>query len=325
MATVKVLYVLGRGRTGSTLLGNLLAQTPGIVHTGELITLWNIGLRENGRTCGCGEPVLTCPFWRDVAAEVLGPDWSQADVDRIEALRRAHVRGRQMPLRLVSSPAERHRRGVEGGPDGEYAAIVERLYRATAQVANAEVVVDSSKSATTAAFLPSVPGIDLFLVNIVRDPRAIAYSQMRPKGLPDGQMDPMSGALTTTYPPQRSARQWIQRQLIAEAILARHPRDHRTIVRYEDMVTNPQACTDRLRHMLGLQPAPLPFVDDTTLDMTPTHTVGGNPSRVGSGPTPIRLDDAWRTAMPSKAQRTVTVLASPLLGRYGYRVDGRIA
>lgn len=333
-APVKVLYVLGRGRTGSTLLGNILAQTPGIVHVGELLTLWNIGLRENGRLCGCGEPVLTCAFWREVAGEVLGPNWTAEDVERVERLRRAHVRGRQMPRRLLSSPRARRARGEGLGVDASYADVVEHLYRATARVAAAGVVVDSSKSATMAAFLPSVPGIELFYVNLVRDPRAIAFSQMRQKALPSGVMDAMAGALTSTYPPHRTAEQWMERQLVAEVTLGRHPRSHRTVLRYEDLVTEPQATVDRLRWMLGLPAAHLPFVDarpteedpaaPTTgvrlLEMAATHTVGGNPSRVASGPLPIALDDRWRIELPPSAHRTVTAITAPLLGRYGYPV-----
>lgn len=319
----KVLYVIGRGRTGSTLLGNLLAQTPRVAHTGELITLWNIGLREDGRVCGCGEPVLTCPFWTEVADEVLGANWTRGNVQQLEALRRAHVRGRQMPERILSGAQARRRRGIDDGPDAEYADVLRRLYRAIARVAGADLVVDSSKSAAMAAFLPSVPGIDLSFVNIVRDPRAVAFSQLRTKDLPSGQTNALSGALTQTYPPHRSARQWLQRQFAAGLILGRHPRGRRQVLRYEDLVTDPQASIDRLRRMLGLKPEPLPFVESNTLDMVPTHTVGGNPSRVRTGPTPIRPDDRWKAELSPSDRRTVTLIAAPLLRRYGYPLGDR--
>jgi len=48
------------------------------------------------------------------------------------------------------------------------------------------------------------------------------------------------------------------------------------------------------------------------------HTVAGNPVRMRSGPLKLRVDDAWRAAMPAADRRLVTLLTFPLLARYGY-------
>jgi len=48
------------------------------------------------------------------------------------------------------------------------------------------------------------------------------------------------------------------------------------------------------------------------------HTVAGNPVRMQSGPLKLRVDDAWRAAMPAGDRRLVTLLTFPLLARYGY-------
>jgi hypothetical protein len=40
---VAVLYVTGRCRSGSTVLGNVLAEMPGVFHAGELRFLWQTG------------------------------------------------------------------------------------------------------------------------------------------------------------------------------------------------------------------------------------------------------------------------------------------
>jgi hypothetical protein len=59
---VKVLYIAGSGRSGSTILDNTLGQIDGFFSVGELRYIWERGLIED-RLCGCGERVHQCPFW----------------------------------------------------------------------------------------------------------------------------------------------------------------------------------------------------------------------------------------------------------------------
>ena len=65
---VAVLYVTGWCRSGSTVLGNILAEVPGVFHAGELRFLWQNGVLGTGsnRRCGCGADLLACAFWSRV-------------------------------------------------------------------------------------------------------------------------------------------------------------------------------------------------------------------------------------------------------------------
>ena len=60
-----VLYIAGTGRSGSTVLANLLGEVDGFFAAGEVRFLWQRGLVEN-RLCGCGAPVSECAVWREV-------------------------------------------------------------------------------------------------------------------------------------------------------------------------------------------------------------------------------------------------------------------
>src|SRR5207249_8771406 len=68
---VKVLYVAGSGRSGSTILDRILGQVDGFFSAGELCNLWGRGLLAR-RRCGCGTPVPDCPVWGAVLAEAFG-------------------------------------------------------------------------------------------------------------------------------------------------------------------------------------------------------------------------------------------------------------
>ena len=65
---VKVLYIAGPGRSGSTVLGNVLGEIEGFFHGGELNFIWEHNLIEN-RLCSCGAPARAAP--RDGPAAVF--------------------------------------------------------------------------------------------------------------------------------------------------------------------------------------------------------------------------------------------------------------
>ncbi len=62
---MKVVYVVSGTRSGSTVLDTVLGGIDGWFSSGELRFLWERGLLE-GRRCGCGEPVTSCPVWSEV-------------------------------------------------------------------------------------------------------------------------------------------------------------------------------------------------------------------------------------------------------------------
>ena len=59
---MKVLYIAGVGRSGSTLLERMLGAVPGSVNTGELNAIFSRVASQDQR-CGCGEPFSACAFW----------------------------------------------------------------------------------------------------------------------------------------------------------------------------------------------------------------------------------------------------------------------
>ena len=66
---MKVLYIGGAGRTGSTLLERLLGQTDGVFAGGEMTFLW-YALVGDG-LCSCRQRLAECPVWSKVVALAL--------------------------------------------------------------------------------------------------------------------------------------------------------------------------------------------------------------------------------------------------------------
>ncbi len=308
---MKVLYILGAGRSGSTLLGNVLGESEGYFHAGELRGIWGNGL-VRGQSCGCGVPVPECPIWSAVvAATFADPDVPRADAQTVQRWKLA-VRMRHTWRLLRGSP-----RRLSGWVELDaYTSVMAGLYRHLAEITGSAVVIDSSKRSSDGALLRLMPGVEPFYVHLVRDPRAVAFSWQRVKpslGSPRLNDMPRFGA-------SESTRYWTQLNIGAELIRRSHPPDRSMLVRYEDFILRPREITRSIAAMVGELVSDAPFVDERTVELRPNHTVGGNPDRLKHGPIRLRSDDEWVDRQTSGDRLKATAVAFPLLGRYGYPV-----
>jgi hypothetical protein len=314
---VKVLYLAGKGRSGSTLLASLLGQLPGFFNAGEVNFLWDWGLAYNYK-CGCGLPFRECPTWRAVLAEA---DTLLADTDippiesaRIDRDQAAVVRWPRTPQLLLAKPGP-HPRWKQLD---RYTAAVSAIYRAIARVTGARVIVDSSKKPIEPVALGLIDDADVYLAHVVRDPRAVVYSWQRSRVYSDRdevEYMPRFGASFTTA-------SWLTRNLLVEVIGRRRAVE---VVRYDDMARDPAAMLRRIADFVGEPAGDLAFLTSGSATLVPTHSVGGNPVRMTSGAIKIEPDDEWRTHIARRSRLVSTALALPLLHRYGLPVRSAAA
>jgi len=293
-----LLFVTAKGRSGSTLLDNLLGGFDGFFSGGEIHHLWDWGL-EHGVPCGCGQPVTACPTWSPVLDKV-GPATKDAGAAQRAAL----------GWRALLAPRD---------AAASFARLTLDLYRALADVTGAEVIVDASKVPWHPAVRALIPGLDVRVIHLVRDPRAVAFSWRRAKpmrGSGPGETMPVWGAA-------RSAFSWLLRNLAAERARRRHPPAHWMTLRYEDLVAAPAATLRRILAFAGRPDASLPTADGITFELGVNHTVGGNPDRSDRTTVTVAADDEWKTRQRSWDRWITTVVTGPLLRRYGYSLRVR--
>jgi len=314
---VRVIYLGGLGRSGSTLLERLLGELPGVSAAGEIVHLWQRGVAENER-CGCGLDFSACDFWKQVGKEAFG-GWDKIDTGQIGRLKDAVDRTRQMPRLLL-----RNSRPGFASELSQYSGFYLRVYRAIADVSGCDALVDSSKHASLAFCLSTRQEIDLRVIHVVRDSRAVAYSWTttvaRPEASGSGQQSP--GSYMTTYSPAKAAGHWNAQNAALQWLARRGTPVLR--VRYEDLVAATEQTLRRAATFAGLPAGELtlPFLhadgDEPYAELTTAHTASGNPMRFTTGRLPIRGDERWRSSMPDEQRRVVTALTFPLLRRYGY-------
>lgn len=292
---IKVLYVAGWGRSGSTVLGNILGQLEGFVHVGELLYVWERGLLGDW-SCGCGAPFRECEVWGAVLKKAFG-DTDRIDLPEMARLRVDSVRTRHLPLAFVPGGERVLKPRLD-----KYSGTLENLYRAIRSSTGCDVIVDSSKFPSYGYLLEQIPTIDLRVVHLVRDPRAAAYSWVR--------------AQSRNYP-ARSSLLWMAWNVAAEAFWRPSPERY-ALLRYEDFVAKPRESVGRVLELVQEETSSLPFVDEREVRIEVCHTVSGNPNRFRTGPIELRPDEEWRTKMKKKDRALVTALTWPLLLRYGY-------
>jgi hypothetical protein len=314
-----ILCVNGWCRNGSTIIGNVLGEVPGVVHVGELHFLWkNSAGRGANNLCGCGAELTQCPLWSRILPTGRPPGVSAAaHAAAVAGRQQAYVRTRHTWRLLRHGP---HSSGPGGsGPEGsgphssgirEHAELMTGVYHAIAEQTGARVIVDTTKIPGEAALLPYLDGVTPYYVHLVRDPRAVAQSWSRQK------------EYVYVMPSWKSTAYWHGFNLASEAISRRYP-ERSLFLRYEDFTADPAGAIDKLLRFCGIGPEGNPVAGDRTVELHTNHTVTGNPDRFRSGRTVIRdRDDAWRDGLPSSAKLAAMTLSWPLAHRYGYRYEG---
>jgi hypothetical protein len=307
---VKVLSVVGPGRSGTTVIGNILGQQPGWTSVGELRWLWRRGLLD-GRPCGCGRPLPDCLVWTETMRRVdarLDPRAPSADqvVSWQEALaplrRRLHI--------LRSTTPHEH----DPAELVAYTGLLDAVYAEIAAVSGAHVVVDTSKRPHDATIAARATGVDHYVVHILRDPRATAFSWGRVKPLPAGE----GQAAMATRSPISAAARWIENTVGTVYLRRRIPASRWLFLRYEDFARDPRGAVLALARLVGEPGSTESFSDPRTVRLATAHTVSGNPDRFRAGPVRIAEDDAWRRQMRRRDRLVVGTVTLPWLLRYGY-------
>jgi hypothetical protein len=301
---IKVLYIAGRGRSGSTLLERLLGQIEGFFSVGEL-RLWNRRLRE-GRRCGCGAPLGKCEIWNSALGKAFG------NLDRIDDakldLHEWGAHSRTALLMLLSRDYAEFEPCVVA-----YLAQLERIYHAVQSTTGCKVIVDSSKSPVYVHGLGMLPSIDLYMVHLVRDPRAVAYSWLRQQRRPKID-DPLSNRV---FGPVKSSLFWSATNLLTEIAKAQF-RDNFLLLRYEDFIRKPEESMKRILTLVGEESRDFDFMTRNRVQLGINHTVSGNPNRFRTGAIHLLLDEDWRISMKASDKRCVSLLTWPLCLKYGY-------
>ena len=301
----KVLYIAGMTRSGSTILGNILGELDECFTVGEPVFTWG---GVHGRMCGCGEIFTECQVWNSILNDAFGDAKDQALATLQKTKKSTRVFGNLYLLDWLLGSKNRL-------PD-EYVSTLAKLYRSIQRVTGAKVIIDESKLAGYALALSSIPGLEIWVLHLVRDPRAVAFSWQRKKTRP-GQ----EGLSLPRYSNLRIARKWMVENLAVRYFYGRTQRYF--CLRYEDLFLSPEKYVDEILAWMEIKKAPDPFITSrTVLIKKDHHLMLSNPVGIQKGEIELKIDNEWVLKMPARDKLVVAVSTWPLMLAYHYPLSG---
>ncbi len=308
-----LLSIVGPGRSGTTVLGGILGEVDGVFCPGELRWLWQRGVLAE-RRCGCGELITECAIWSDVLARgnaspaLAGATDQRAAAESVVAWQDEISAHRRRVLSLTDQPGWS---ALE-----KYTEVLGATIDEIFSVTGASVIVDTSKRPQDAAVIARIAGLHHVVVQMVRDPRAVAHSWGRVKALPANDKSTAMG----TRGPWASLWRWTGNCRESESLKRRIPADRWLFIRYEDFVKDPRAAINDILDLVDLPHGGNPVQVDGSVTMSGNHTVAGNPNRFDRGAVTIRSDDEWMRTEPLSRQMLLGLAALPLMRKYHYAV-----
>jgi Sulfotransferase family len=282
---IKVVFIAGCGRSGTTLLAQLLGEFDNFVNVGEAA----LYLFKPPKTlpCGCGSAAVDCLFWKDI----------------LQAIPKGLSDQGAKSLRVQNFPAlfreaKQHHIPTELKP---ILAALGDTYRTIVRESGCKIIVDSSKHPSTGLLASMIPGVELHVVHVVRSPHSVVASWTRKNGY------------LAVHPPGKVVSWWWTHNLLAEALKFRAKSYQR--VRYEDFARNPGPVLEQITTDVVGQPLPMDFLQGTEATVHMQHVLAGNPSKFNTGK--IKIRDANSSAAGSRKLLT-NLLTFPLQYRYRY-------
>lgn len=293
----KIIFIAGRGRSGSTLLGKVFDSIPQVFHVGELRYLSQIGYLEN-RECECGSRLASCQRW----GKILNRIQSKFDPKDIYTLSKSLPTHAELYLRKMF--------GMDARFNPLYLSFIKSLYEECFEVAGCDYIVDSTKFPVYLLAMIHTGQFNIKVIHLTRDPRGTSSSWSKKRQSSAGQSSDLVGQHSFV---KESLKWRIWNRLLSRLL---ENVEHSIHVRWEDFTAHPISETERIVSQLKLD-LPMPeFLAPSCIRLDEGHAFWGNSSRRLSGPTEIKREEAWTDEMGAVKGKFIYNLAGA--SKHGY-------
>ncbi|MDC8004594.1 hypothetical protein POV27_11085 [Aureisphaera galaxeae] len=253
---MKIIYIAGDGRSGSTLLENVLANADGTIGIGECYRFWR-RYYEGDSLCGCGDIIVSCPLWSHVHNTLTSEieDYDPSDFwNKIQYLLKYKNAGKA--------------KEILAQPDwSSFVKGVKLFYQCIADKTGKKILIDSSKSIGWLNILITLNFCEVTILHLERSLPEVANSWKKKVRLPEY-------TDKTVYMPIKSdwviAKNWLKIKYFMRRFKSL---PGYTFVSYHSFVSDPNAWLAKMEEWTG---ATLKL---NSLDVHFNHAIGGNPMR----------------------------------------------
>ena len=294
---LKVIYCMGSGRSGSTLLGIILGSHPKLFSPGEINSYHRIN--EDKFTCSCLKKVADCEFWSEVYEKwriSIGEQAAEQTMAKSKVME--NFKSPWAWLKIILESSRKSKRFQE------YLDYTYKFLETAAVHNGKSVIVDISKNPLRAFILMQHPTIDLRLIHLVRDGRGVAWS-----------LNKFTKPGVKQKPIWRTALFW--GIVNWQSNYVRRKAKNSGLIRYEDLVKSPETTLAQIGKIADIDSKPL--IEALNADLAPnvTHIMAGNKLRREKS-IKLKLDTEWQEKMSTKKEKLFMRLAGKLLSSYGY-------
>lgn len=291
----KVIYTAGSGRSGSTILELLLNNFDSVWTMGEVkfaIQAW-AGQHSPDRKCGCSQPLKKCPFWQQIKKSLKSEDFQK---------------GLPPTSRTLGALEAFIGKDFLNKKDEYFCRINTKIFDSAlleaTNIRNEEVeyLVDASKSARRLTHLKECDNLDLFVIHLIRDPRAFVNSVTKQKS--------KLGKVLNT--PRQALKYLLKNKMVSHA-KRDIPHKRKTVVYYEDMASRPEETMKQIASDLSLEFNPSVVEDFRKRE---NHGFMGNPSRFRDED--IYLNEEWKDNLPELSKKITKMITYPWAKKHGY-------
>lgn len=292
MNSLKVVFIISSGHSGSTLLNLLLGSCGKISSIGEIKRLHNYleeDTKLNNLDCTCGAIVNNCSFWNQVLEGAGGKKQFLTPLDNEEGF------------------AERNL----------------RLIKSISDVTGNKIICDNSKNIDRLDKILQIRGLNVNIIHLIRDGRAVAYSFKRKeekiRNSGNKYLEEMKylGKDIKMYDYNRSLSKWAQYNDKVKKKYG-HLACYQQI-KYEDLVEQPLQSLNKIFYNIGA-----PKVDEIPeFKHENVHSIGGNRMRFEFGFTGIESDNSYKNQITWHEWISSTMRHYGQLAKYGYGVTDK--
>jgi hypothetical protein len=305
MAKPKILYILGSGRSGSTILDMLLGNHENIESFGEIANLAAAGWMNN-EYCSSGDKVNESPFWNSIKSDFLKRANDEDAIVKLSAINKQVNKKKNILNHFFFGK-------IPAGIKEEFLFFNECLFEALFNETGKDIIVDSSKMPLRGELLACSKKFDVYFIHLIRDGRKVLESlQVELKASLE------KGVQTTIKKRNlfKVAFFWHVMNICAEKVCAKH-KQKSIAIKYEDFLKDPSYELKRIGNLLNLNVQSIIEIAVMKKVIKPFYTVAGNRIRMQRE---IRLKEYKpdNKTVKSGNAKLFEILNNKLLKRYNY-------
>lgn len=295
MSSKGIIYILGAGRSGSTILATVLNSHSKIKAVGELHHFFSY--LKDGDHCSCGRSIYTCEFWAKVAESL--PDSFKMNSEKYEKLSRRMEYHSSIP---------RHLMGLSDNDEfEEYERVQKTIINAIDdQDDSSEYILDSAKYIGRFLSLRKIYKSKVKGIFLIRDLRGVIWSFKK--------------KVQTQNQPLRTFFYYVIINSLSQ-FLSFLPGYTILKVRYEDLVDKPSETLHKIGDFLELDLSGCANGIKSNKAFSIPHIIGGNRLKKDSSVT-IKKDDTWVNQMSISKKLFFYCIAFPLMLLNRYKIMG---